>query len=261
MRNASATEPTATTLTTRSEKRNFRPSSPLMAAPSRGRRGTSQMSLCISVRGSMVNGQWSKTVLISSPFTIHHLPLQQIDLVHEDRLAVAVERDDDAEADGGFGGGDDVDEDREDLSSYGVHAPAVLKVAREGDEVQVRRVQDELDGHEDDDDVAARQHPRHADREEQRPDDEELREVRVLEALPDALGPRRLKQEGERRRQKSVHRFLTARIWGSAPPVSLTRRTAQARRPRPRLPSRRRRPPPPPASASAPEAPSRRWRP
>src|SRR3982750_2006648 len=118
-----------------------------------------------------------------SPFTIDHLPLEQINLVNEDRLAVAVERDDEAEADGRLGGGDDDDEDREDLAGDGVQAPLLLQVAREGDEVEVRRVQDQLDRHEDDDDVAARQHAGHADGEEQRPDDEELREVGVLNPI------------------------------------------------------------------------------
>ncbi len=46
-RNASATEPTPIEPTSLSEKRNRRPSNPLMAAPSSGRRGTSQMYLCI----------------------------------------------------------------------------------------------------------------------------------------------------------------------------------------------------------------------
>ena len=53
------------------------------------------------------------------------LPLQQINLVNEYGLAVAVERDDEAEADGRLGGGDDDDEDREDLTRHGVHVDRI----------------------------------------------------------------------------------------------------------------------------------------
>src|SRR5215212_9642 len=127
------------------------------------------------------------------------LPFQQINLVNEDRLAVAVERDDEAEADGGFGGGDDDYEDREDLPRDRVQVAGILQVSREGYEVQVRRVQNQLDGHEDDDDVTPRQHPGHANREEERADDQELRDVRVLEALLH-VRPHLALKERERRR-------------------------------------------------------------
>src|ERR1051325_2144530 len=144
----------------------------------------------------MVNGKWwskasgsgdnhSRRTMCNyhSLFTIDHLPLEQINLVHEYRLAVAVERDDEAEADGCLGRRDHDDEDREDLARDRVRAPRLLQVPREGYEVQVRGVQYQLDGHEDDDDVAPREHARHAYREEQRADDEELRDVRVQHAL------------------------------------------------------------------------------
>ena len=71
IKNAKATDPTAMPPITPSEKRNFRPKRPLMAAPSSGSRGTSQMYLCIS-------------------------PLQEIDLVYPDRFLVAIERDHDS---------------------------------------------------------------------------------------------------------------------------------------------------------------------
>src|SRR5947209_14288712 len=91
-----------------------------------------------------------KMLVLNLSLITHHLsPLQKVYLVNEDRLAVAVERDDEAEADGGFGGGDDDNEDREDLARHGVRAPGVAQVAREGYEVQVRGVQNQLDGHED----------------------------------------------------------------------------------------------------------------
>src|SRR5437763_10053424 len=132
-------------------------------------------------------------------------PFQQINLVNEYGLAVAVERDDEAESDGRLGGGDDDDEDRKDLARHGVHVARVAQVAREGYEVQVRRVQYQLDGHEDDDDVAAREHARHADGEQERADDQELRQVWVLYALVDATR-RRILQKKDCRIYEGIQR-------------------------------------------------------
>src|SRR5580693_7196305 len=78
------------------------------------------------------------------------LPFQEIHFVGEDGFAVAEEGDDDAKADGGFRGGGGNDEEGEDL------AGDVSEVTREGNEVDVDGVKDQLDGHEDDNDVAAR---------------------------------------------------------------------------------------------------------
>src|SRR5689334_9975624 len=109
-----------------SEKRNFRPKRPLMAAPSSGSRGTSQMYLYIS-------------------------PFQQVDLVHPDRFLVAIESDDDSQPDGRLSRRDDDHEHREELARERVDTARFLQVAREGDEVQVCRVEYQLDRHEDDD--------------------------------------------------------------------------------------------------------------
>src|SRR5262245_3400093 len=129
MRKASATEPTAMPPINVSEKRNLRPKRPLMAAPSSGSRGTSQMYLYIS-------------------------PLQQVDLVYPDGFLVSIKRDHDAEPDRRFCRGHDDHKHREDLSGERVHAARFLQVAREGDEVEIRGVENQLDRHEDDDDVA-----------------------------------------------------------------------------------------------------------
>src|SRR5688500_2677085 len=114
MRNASATDPTPIEATTRSGKRNLRPNSPLMAAPNSGRRGTSQMYLCIGSQETGVRSQEREGTRRScGRHSVHRLPtpdflpFQEVNLVDEDRLAVAVERDDEAEADGRLGGGDD----------------------------------------------------------------------------------------------------------------------------------------------------------
>src|SRR6266404_5789658 len=90
------------------------------------------------------------------------LPLQKINLIDPDRFAIAIERDHDAESNRRLSGRDDNDENCEYLAGERVRAAAVLQITRERDEVQIRRVQNQLDRHEDDDDVAAGQHAGHA---------------------------------------------------------------------------------------------------
>src|ERR1051325_4835714 len=92
-----------------SEKRNFRPKRPLMAAPSSGSRGTSQMYLYIS-------------------------PFQQVDLVYPDRFLVAIKSDDDTQTDGRFRGGDDDHKHGEELARERVGIAGGLQVARESNE-------------------------------------------------------------------------------------------------------------------------------
>ena len=72
----------------------------------------------------------------------------QVDLVDVQGLARAEERDDDGEADGGLGRGDDHDEEDEDL------AVDLVPHVGEGDEGQVDGVEHQLNRHEDRDDVA-----------------------------------------------------------------------------------------------------------
>src|SRR5882724_984711 len=88
-----------------------------------------------------------------------HSPFEEVHLVGEDGFAVAEESDDDAEADGSFRGSVGDDEKGEYLPGN------VAKVTREGDEVDVDGVEDQLDGHEHDDDVAARDDADGADQE------------------------------------------------------------------------------------------------
>ena len=121
MRKASATDPTAIPPINFSEKRNLRPSNPLIAAPISGSRGTNQMYLYIK------------------------LPLQKVDLVYPDRFLVSVERDDDAKTDSCLGRGHDDHEHREYLTGHRVQAACFLQVPGECDEVQIRRVQNQLD--------------------------------------------------------------------------------------------------------------------
>ena len=75
------------------------------------------------------------------------------------------------EADGRFGRGDRDDEDREHL------ADRVLQLARERHQVDVHRVQHQLDRHEDDDDVAADHHADDADDEQRRRQEHVVRRV------------------------------------------------------------------------------------
>src|SRR5215472_16442782 len=79
------------------------------------------------------------------------LPFQQINFVYVDRLLVAEEGDQDAEADGGFRGGIGDDKDGKDLSVKAVET-------RESHQVQVDGVQDQFDRHQDDDHITAGEH-------------------------------------------------------------------------------------------------------
>ena len=101
-------------------------------------------------------------------------PFQQINLVNPDRFVISIERDHDAESDRRFGGGNDNDENRKDLSGHRVRASGFLQVTRERDEVQIRGIQNQLNRHEDDDDVAPRKHAGHANDEKQGANDEKL---------------------------------------------------------------------------------------
>src|SRR5262245_64670187 len=103
-----------------------------------------------------------------SPSTIS--PLEQVQLVHLNRFLVAEQRDDDGEADRDLAGGDADDEGRERLTRQVGDLPET----GEGDEVEVRRVEHQLDRHEDDDRVAAREDAEHADREEHDREQEQM---------------------------------------------------------------------------------------
>src|SRR5262249_15024785 len=87
-------------------------------------------------------------------------PSHRVDLVEVDRGSVAVEHEDDRESDTDFGGGDRDDEQGEHLADDGVVQRA------ERDEVDVDRVEDQLDRHQHHDAVAAGEHPVNADGEE-----------------------------------------------------------------------------------------------
>src|SRR5690625_2801236 len=87
---------------------------------------------------------------------------QQVDVVHRGGPAGTEDRDDDREADDDLGGRDDHHEEGEHL------AVQVAVHPRERDEREVRRVEHELDPHEHDDPVAAQQHRRGPDREQER---------------------------------------------------------------------------------------------
>ena len=108
------------------------------------------------------------------------LPFQEINLIDPDRFLVAIERNHDSQPDRRFRRGDYDDKHSENLAGNCVHVAGVLQVPRESNEVQIRGVQNQLDRHEDDDDVAPREHSGDADDEEQRADNQKLRQIRVL---------------------------------------------------------------------------------
>src|ERR1700733_3454595 len=88
------------------------------------------------------------------------LPFQQINLIHIDRVFIAKEGDQNSQPHGGFGGGIDYDKDCENLPVQ--PSPHT----REGHQIKVYRVQNQLDRHQHDDHVAAGKPSDHAQHEE-----------------------------------------------------------------------------------------------
>src|SRR3984957_13119115 len=84
-------------------------------------------------------------------------PFQHVHFVGEQRFAIAEKCQDDSQADGGFSGRVRDNEYCEDL------AVDVAEHVRESDQVNVHCVQNQFDGHQNDDDIAAREHADHAD--------------------------------------------------------------------------------------------------
>src|ERR1700758_2363942 len=121
---------------------SLRPKKSIAAAVMSGNIGISQM--CARKNGSC------DVIERFSPF-------QHVHFVCEDRFAIPEKRQDDTEADGGFGGRVRNDENGEHL------AIDRAEVARERDEVDIYGVQDQLDGHKNYNHVAAGQHADHAD--------------------------------------------------------------------------------------------------
>src|SRR5688572_19383178 len=101
--------------------------------------------------------------LIGRPSLAH-----RVVLVDERRAAVAEDRDDDREADGRLGRRDGHDHE----SDHRAVDREALHERTERDDRKVHRVQHDLDRHQHADRVAPGEEPEHADREEQRRDDE-----------------------------------------------------------------------------------------
>src|SRR5206468_5453987 len=96
------------------------------------------------------------------------LPLHEIDLGEVDRVAVAVDEQDDGQADTDLGGGDGNDEEGEDLTG------GVVVERAERHQVHVDRIEDELDGHQHQHAVLASQDAVYAGTEVERAKEEEL---------------------------------------------------------------------------------------
>jgi hypothetical protein len=104
----------------------------------------------------------------------HRLSLEQVQVLEVDADLVPEEEDHEREPDRGFGGGDRHHEHGEDLSVD----LAVLSC--EPDEREVHAVQHELDRHEHDQDVLARQHARDAREEQERREHEHAAETHTF---------------------------------------------------------------------------------
>src|SRR5690348_9502639 len=133
---------------------NLRPVRPLTMKPKRGRK-TRRPSRLVGVETACI----ADSIVVSA--------LQQVHVVHLDRVAPAVERDDQGEAHGDFRGGVSHHQEGDGVAAHGA------AVAGQGDEVQVGGVEHELDAHEDHQRVAADEHARDADGEQQEGDEED----------------------------------------------------------------------------------------
>jgi hypothetical protein len=77
------------------------------------------------------------------------LPFHQINIFHIHRIARAIDREDERKPDRGFGGGERDDEEREDLPRQVHRRRGGLDIAPERNQVDVHRVQHQLDAHQD----------------------------------------------------------------------------------------------------------------
>src|SRR5512133_3069584 len=98
--------------------------------------------------------------------------LHQIDVLNRDRATIAVENNQDCEADSGFRGGNCQHQQRVNLSDD------VAEMGREGDQVDVDREQDQLDRHQDNDDVLpVEENSENPEREQDRSDSQIMTET------------------------------------------------------------------------------------
>src|SRR3954467_10036683 len=102
-------------------------------------------------------------------------------LIDVDRQPPPVQRDDETEADRHLAGGDDHDDQREDLPA---HVPAV---ARERDEREVGGVEHQLQAEQDHERVAPREHAGHPDAEDQRRDDQVPGDAHICAGPPASI--------------------------------------------------------------------------
>src|SRR3954464_14718488 len=94
------------------------------------------------------------------------LPLQQIHFIHIDRLFVAEEGDQNAKPHRRLSGSIGNDEDRKYLPMQSPRPLNSLPVSREGDQVQVYRIENQLNRHQHDDDIAPGKHANHTEQEQ-----------------------------------------------------------------------------------------------
>src|SRR5688500_10807611 len=110
-------------------------------------------------------------------------PLHLVDVVDRDRAAASEVDDEDGEADRRLAGGDGEDEHGEDLPDH------VAEIGGEGDQVDVDAQEDELDRHQDDDDVLpVEEDSEHPEHEQDRADGEVMAEP-DHDGISDAVTP------------------------------------------------------------------------
>src|SRR5580692_2255257 len=114
-----------------------------------------------SMRAAPKSGNSGMSQIWSRKFTAL-LPFQQVDFIRQHGFLIAEQRDEDAQPDGGLGHRVDNHENRENLSVD------LAEDARKGHQIDVYGVEDQLDGHQNDDDIAAGEHADSADEQQRR---------------------------------------------------------------------------------------------
>src|SRR5438552_553688 len=147
---------------------------------------------------------------------MHISPLQQINFINPDRLFIPIEGDNNAKANSSLRRRDYNYKNREYLSGNCINVAGLLQITRESNEVQVRRVEYQLDRHKDDDDVTTCQDTCYADDEQQGAYDEKLREIRMLYFFPggtySSRGRGLLENKRERGKEKANYLVINHQL-------------------------------------------------
>src|SRR5262249_45828203 len=128
---------------------------------------------CVTNTISTNDSSGRNMMVAATPMRVTRSALHQVELIDLDRAPLSVDRNDDGEADGCFGGGLGDDENREHLSRQLLVGN---EVARERHHQQVDAIQHQFDRQQNPDGVPSRQHAVHAERKQNAAEHEKMAE-------------------------------------------------------------------------------------